>query len=59
MHLIKCEVDLILAWSKNWVITDTTTRASGAQGNPWAINAPIRATFFITNVKLYVSVVTL
>ena len=33
MPLINCEVNLILTWSKDCVLTDTATRAAGAQGN--------------------------
>ena len=46
MPLINCEVNLILTWSANYVIvyTDVANKA---------------ATFTITEIKLYVSVVTL
>ena len=55
--LINCEVSLILAWSENCVLTDTETRT--ARETRVAINAPTNATFKITDVKLYVLVVTL
>ena len=62
MHLINCEVSLILTWSEKCVLTDITTQtARGAQGaypaRP-AINAPANATFKITDTKLYVPAVT-
>ena len=36
MPLINCEVSLILTWSENCVLTDTTTQAARAAkgGNP-------------------------
>ena len=46
MHLINCEVNLILTWSSTCVIVS-------------AINANQAATFAITDKKLYVPVVTL
>ena len=57
MLLIKSEVNLILTWSKNCALIDTTTRVS-QRDNP-AINAPTNASFSITVTKLYVPVVTL
>ena len=63
MPLINCEVSLTLTWSEKCVLTDITTHAArAAEGdNPArpAINAPTRATFKITERKLYVPVVTL
>ena len=58
--MINCEVSL---WSENCVLTDITTQtARVAQAynpaNP-TIDAPINATFKITDTKLYVAVVTL
>ena len=50
MPVINCEVNLILTWSKNWVLIDMTTR--DAQGNNPAINAPTNAAFKITDTKL-------
>ena len=67
--LINCEVELILKWSENCVLTSKTTRevkaAGPAQGgNPAlptadAINAPSDLKFNITYCKLHVPVVTL
>ena len=45
---INFEVELILTWSKNWVLADMKANIT-----PWG------ATFKITDKKLYVSVVTL
>ena len=63
MPLINCEINLILTWSKNCVLTDLITHAAvAAQGdNPAkpAIAAPTNATFKITDTKLYVPVVIL
>ena len=63
MHLINCEVSLILTWSEKCVLTDITTQtaraAQGAYPARPAINAPANATFKITDKKLYVPVVTL
>ena len=55
--LINCEVEFILAWSKNCVLVDMAERAA-QDGNP-AIIAPSGATFKIKATKLYVPVVTL
>ena len=55
--LINCEVFLILTWSENCVLTDIKTQT--ARGTRVAINVPINATFKITDLKLYLSVVTL
>ena len=55
--LINCEVELILTWSKNCVLADTTTR--DAEGDNPAIVAPTGLEFKITDTKLYVPVVTL
>ena len=55
--LINCEVSLILTWPENCVLTDIKTLT--ARGTRVAINTPTNATFKITNVKLYVPVVTL
>ena len=61
MPLINCEVNLILTWSENCVLTDTTTRDADPDADPpvAAINAPTSATFAISECKLYVPVVTL
>ena len=67
MPLINCEVSLTLTWSENCVFTDITTQTA-RNTNPNAdppvearerINAPTKATFQITDTKLYVPVVTL
>ena len=63
MPLINCEINLILTWSENFVLTSKATRdAVPAQGgNPAvaAVNNPANATIKITEVKLYVPIVTL
>ena len=63
MPLINCEINLILTWSENCVLTNKATRdAAPAQGgNPAAvaIDNLTNATFKITDTKLYVPVVTL
>ena len=61
MLLINCEINLILTWSKNCVLTDIITQAASPNVDPAipAINAPTNATFKITDTKLYVSVITL
>ena len=63
MPLINWEINLILTWSKNCVLTNKATRdAVPAQaGNPAVtrVNNPTNATFKITDTKLYVAVVTL
>ena len=55
--MINCEVEFILASSKNCVLADMTVRA--VQGGNPAIVAPSDGTFKITDKKLYVPVVTL
>ena len=57
ISLTNCEVSLILTWSENCVLTDIKTRT--ARGARPAINAPTNATFKITDVQLYVPVVTM
>ena len=63
MPLINCEINLILTWSENCVLTSKATRdAVPAQGgNPAvaAIDNPTNATFKITDTTSYVPVVTL
>ena len=54
--LINCEVNFILTWSKNYVLTDMTRTA--AHGDNPARAAPTGATFVLTDCKLYVPVVT-
>ena len=53
--LVNFEVELILSWSKNCVLTDMAVNAGV---NP-AIVAPSGVTFKITDTKLYVPVATL
>ena len=53
--LINCEVELILTWPKNSVLTDMTV---DTDADP-AIVAPSGATFKIADTQLYVPVVTL
>ena len=59
--LINCKVELILTWFKNCVLIDKSTRESdyNADPNVYEIDNPEDATFKITNVKLFVPVVTL
>ena len=59
--LINCEVELILTWFKNCVLIDKSTREGDYDADPnvYEINNPKDATFKITDVKLFVPVVTL
>ena len=61
--LINCEINLILTWSKNCVLTSKATRHTvpAQGGNPAVtrVNNPANVTFEITGTKLYVPVVTL
>ena len=59
--LISCEVESIFTWFKNCVLIDKITRNANYGANPivYEINKPEDATFHITNIKLYVLVVTL
>ena len=59
--LINREVELILTWFKNCVLIDKSTREAnyGADPNVYEIDNPENATFKITDVKLFVPVVTL
>ena len=50
---------MILIWSNNCALADTTVRAEGNNNDPPAIVAPARLEFQITDTKLYVPVVTL
>ena len=63
MLLINCEINLILTWSENCVITSKATRNTVfTQGESPAVNAvnnPTNVTFKIKETKLYVTVVTL
>ena len=62
MPLINCEINFILTWSKNCVLTDMITHIAvpAQRDDPRrpAINAPINATFKIPDTKLHVPVVT-
>ena len=59
--LINCEINLILTWSENCVITSKATRDADPDADPAvaAVNNPTNATFKIKDTKLYVPVVTL
>ena len=61
MSLITCKVNMILTWSKNYIITDKTTQDVHPYANSSAskIRVPTGATLAITDAKLYVPVVTL
>ena len=61
MPLIDCEIELILTWFKNCVLTDKLTRDANYNVNPRVseINNPQNAIFQITDIKLDVPVVTL
>ena len=61
MSLINCEINFILTWFENCVLTGIITRDANSNADPAipAINAPIYGTFKITDTKLYVPVVTL
>ena len=61
MSLINCEINLILTWCENCVLTSKATRDADPDVNPTvaAIYNPTNATFKITDTKLYVPVVTL
>ena len=55
--LINWEVELILTWSKNCILSDIIVK--DAEGDNPAIVAPTVLEFKITDTKLYVPVVTL
>ena len=59
--LINSEIILILTWSKNCMLTSKATRDADRDADlaVAAINNPTNATFKITDVNLYVPVVTL
>ena len=59
MPLIDCEIELILTWSKNWVLADMALRNAGNNNNPPTIAAHTGLEFQITDTKLYDLVVTL
>ena len=61
--MVNKEIELILKWSQNCVLTEKATRqasiAQGGQDPVTAINRPSDLKFNITDCKLYVPVVTL
>ena len=59
--LVNYEVELILTWFKNCVLIDKSTTEADYGANPvvYEIDNPENATFKITDVKLFVPVVTL
>ena len=59
--LINCEVELILTWFKNCVLIDKSTREAdyNADPNVYEIDNAEDASFKITDIKLFVLVVTL
>ena len=61
MPLINREINLLLAWSENCVITSKATRDVDSDSNPAVatVNNPTNAAFKITDTKLHVPVVTL
>ena len=61
IRLINCEVELILTWFKNCVPIDKSTREANYDANPVVseIDHPENEIFEITDVKLFVPVVTL
>ena len=61
MPLINCEVNLILTWYENCILTDTATIDAALYADPpvEAINALTGAAFAITRCKVYVPVVIL
>ena len=50
---------MILTWSKNCALADTTVRAVGNNNDPPAIIGPTGLEFQIKVIKLYVPIVTL
>ena len=61
IQLINCEVELILTWFKNCVLIDKSIRDANYGANLvfYEIDNPEDGTFKITDIKLYVPVVTL
>ena len=59
--LINCEINLILTWSENCVITGKVTRDADPDEDPAVaeFNNPTGAAFKITDTKLYLPVATL
>ena len=61
MPLINCEINLILTWSENYVLTSKATIDANPDADPEVagINNSTNAIFQMTNTKFYVPVVTL
>ena len=61
MPLINCEINLILTWTENCVLTSKATRDANPDVKPAvaAVDNPTNAMFRIKDTKLYVLVVTL
>ena len=65
MPLINCEINLVLTWSENCVLTKKAQKdkftGSGSDENPQfsEINDPTNVTFKMTDTKFHVLVVTL
>ena len=59
--LINYEVELMLTWFKNCVLINKSTRDAGYRENPivYEIDNPENTTFEITDIKLYIPIVTL
>ena len=57
--MINCEIELISTWSKNYALADMTVRAAGNNNDHPATVAPNGLEFQITDMELYVPVVTL
>ena len=59
--LINCEINLILTWSENCVITSKATGDTDPDADPvvTAVNNSTNATFKVKDTKLYGPVVTL
>ena len=57
---INCEINLILTWSENCVITSKATRDADSDADPavTTVNNPTNALFETKGTKLYVPVVT-
>ena len=53
MSLINCEINLILTWSENCVLTSNTTRDADPDADPSvaAIDNPTNAIFEITDTR--------
>ena len=59
--LINSEINFILTWPENWVLTSKVPRDTDPDADPAVavFNNPKNAIFKITDVKLYAPVVTL